>query len=153
FGLDSGLIPTLSEKRYLLWKLSLTVTLMLVIWRGLKLANGRWRRVLIGLALAIGVFAEPRIMMAHVWFPCAKTSSQFSVTPPVERWLKEQPDLQRVYTRTNLFVRGYWTPPALDLPNMTVVRGLENVAGYDQLILERYSLALGNVGPDAVNPR
>src|SRR5262249_2051134 len=77
----------------------------------------------------------------------------FSVTPPVERWLKEQTDLQRVYTRTNLFVRGYWTPPALDLPNMTAVRGLENVAGYDQLILERYSLALGNVGPDAVNPR
>jgi hypothetical protein len=36
---------------------------------------------------------------------------------------------------------------------MTAVRGLHNVAGYDQLILERYSRALGGAGADAVNPR
>jgi hypothetical protein len=89
-----------------------------------------------------------------VWFPYARTVAAFTDAPPVSRWLAQYaPAENRVYTRVNLFVVGYWTPPPVDLPNMTAARGLHNVAGYDQLILERYSRALGNAGADGVNPR
>jgi hypothetical protein len=154
FGLDSGLIPSLPEHRYLLWKLAFTVIIVLLVWRALTFAQTRARNVLLVCAVALACYVEPRIFCAHVWFPYAKTVERFTVVPPVERWLQQYPPEQnRIYTRVNLFVRGYWTPPLLDLPNMTAPRGLHNVAGYEQLILARYSRALGDVGPDAVNPR
>jgi hypothetical protein len=154
FGLDSGLIPSLPEQRYLLWKLAFTVIIVLLVWCALKLAPTRTRNVLLVCAVALACYVEPRIFCAHVWFPYAKTVARFTDVPPVERWLQQSPPTEhRVYTRVNLFVRGYWTPPPLDLPNMTAPRGLHNVAGYEQLILARYSRALGDVGPDAVNPR
>ena len=155
FGLDSGLIPSLPEHRYLLWKLAFTAVVVLLVWRALKQATTtRGRGLLLGCAVALACFVEPRIFCAHVWFPYARTPAQFADGPPVERFLQQYPPSeQRIYTRANLFVRGYWTPPALDLPNMTAPRGLHNVAGYEQLILARYSRALGDAGPDAVNPR
>ena len=154
FGLDSGLIPSLPEHHYLLWKLAFTIVITLLVWCALKITMTRGRDVLLVCAVALACFVEPRIFCAHVWFPYARTSEQFSNVPPVERFLQQHPaETQRVYTRVNLFVRGYWTPPALDLPNMTAPRGLQNVAGYEQLILARYSRALGNAGPDAVNRR
>ncbi|MFL6211183.1 MAG: hypothetical protein ACJ74W_20205 [Pyrinomonadaceae bacterium] len=154
FGLDSGLIPSLPEHRYLLWKMAFTVIIVLLVWRAHTLAQTRGRNVLLICAIVLACYVEPRIFCAHVWFPYAKTVERFTNVPPVERWLQQYPPAQnRIYTRVNLFVRGYWTPPPLDLPNMTAPRGLQNVAGYEQLILARYSRALGDVGPDAVNPR
>jgi hypothetical protein len=154
FGLDSGLIPSLPEHRYLLWKLVFTISIVLLVWRTLKLATTRTRNMLLICAVVLACYVEPRIFCAHVWFPYAKPVERFTDVPPVERWLQQYPPTEhRIYTRVNLFVRGYWTPPPLDLPNMTAPRGLHNVAGYEQLILARYSRALGDVGPDAVNPR
>ena len=153
FGLESGLIPALPEQRYLLWKLTFTALVLLLIWRALKLVATRSRTALLVGAIALACYVEPYIFLAHVWFPYAKTTDRFTAVPPVEQWLQQYPPEQhRIYTRVNLFVRGYWTPPALDLPNMTAPRGLHNVAAYEQLIFSRYSRALGDVGPDTVNP-
>jgi hypothetical protein len=155
FGLDSGLIPALAESRYMIWKLVFTCAVVLTVWRALKMRPpSRARTALLAFAVAISFYVEPQILQAHVWFPYARTVAAFTDAPPVSRWLAEYaPEENRVYTRVNLFVVGYWTPPPVDLPNMTAARGLHNVAGYDQLILERYSRALGDAGPDAVNPR
>jgi hypothetical protein len=154
FGLDSGLIPSLPEGRYLIWKLAFTAAVSVLVWRALVLASARWRAALSAAAVALGCFAEPRILLAHVWFPHAKEAAAFTSPPPVTRWLQQyDPARHRVYTRANLFVRGYASPPPFDLPNMTAVRGLHNVAGYEQLILARYSRALGDAGADAVNRR
>jgi hypothetical protein len=118
------------------------------------MAPSRARYTLLAFALVLSFYVEPQILQAHVWFPYARDASAFTDAPPVSRWLAQYaPEENRVYTRVNLFVLGYWTPPPVDLPNMTAVRGLHNVAGYDQLILERYSRALGGAGADAVNPR
>lgn len=153
FGLDSGLIPTISEVQYLVWKLIFSLLIALLFWRLLRLAETRTRSVMLVAAIMLGLFIEPRLLLAHVWFPYAKTTERFTAVPPVEQWLQQQAQHQRIYTRVNLFVSGYSTPPALDLPNMTAVRGLQNVAGYEQLILDRFSRALGDAGPDAVNRR
>jgi hypothetical protein len=154
YGLDSGLIPALAESRYMIWKLVFTCAVLLTIWRALKMAPSRARYSLLAFAVLLSFYVEPQILQAHVWFPYARDASAFTDAPPISRWLAQYaPEENRVYTRVNLFVLGYWTPPPVDLPNMTAVRGLHNVAGYDQLILERYSRALGGAGTDAVNPR
>jgi hypothetical protein len=154
FGLDCGLIPSLPEWRYVAWKLAFTCAVSLALWRALRLAPTRARAALLASAVALALYVEPRILQAHVWFHYARDAAAFTEPPPASRWLAQfAPEENRVFTRVNLFVRGYWTPPPVDLPNMTAARGLHNVAGYDQLILERYSRALGDAGPDAVNPR
>ena len=45
------------------------------------------------------------------------------------------------------------TPPRIDPPNLSALRGLRDVGGYEPLFLERYSRALGNVTNDGVYPR
>ena len=154
FGLDAGLMPALPEWRYLAWKLAFTCAAALAAWRALKLRQPRARLALAALAVGVSFYVEPAIHQAHVWFPFAREAAAFTEAPPATRWLQQLPPAEnRVYTRVNLFVVNYWAPPPVDLPNMTAARGLHNVAGYEQLIFERYSRALGGVGPDAVNPR
>jgi len=71
---------------------------------------------------------------------------------PTQRWLQQQPpEENRVYTRVR-GLDGQIDPEPLDIdsPNLSVLAGLHNVAGYEPLILQRYSRALGDVGMDGV---
>jgi hypothetical protein len=112
------------------------------------------RAALPAVAIAVACFVEPYIICSHFWFPFARRAEEFSRVPAATRLLQSISSEQgRVYTRVNLFVAGYPARPPLDLPDVTALRGLQNVAGYEQLILARYSRALGDAGPDAVNPR
>ncbi|MDT7602615.1 MAG: hypothetical protein QOF61_612 [Acidobacteriota bacterium] len=164
-GLDMGLIPAQPESLYLAWKLAFTLLAALALLAGLAAAcrakldgdgggTSRARGVLLACAIALACFFEPYLLCSYIWFPFAKSAAQFDEAPTATRLLQSfTPEQNRVYTRVNLFVVGYPQRPPLDLPNVTAVRGLQNVAGYEQLILDRFSRALGNVGPDAVNPR
>ena len=154
-GLDMGLTPAQPETTYLVWKIVFTSAVLLALWRALKSApTGRARAALLACVVGLACFVEPYVFCSHFWFPFAKTRAQAEEPSPATRWLRSQESSQnRIYTRANLFVAGYPAPPALDLPNRTALFGLRNVAGYEQLIQERFSRALGNVGADAVNPR
>jgi len=71
---------------------------------------------------------------------------------PTQRWLQQHPpEENRVYTRVR-GLDGQVDPEPLDIdsPNLSVLAGLHNVAGYEPLILQRYSRALGDVGMDGV---
>src|SRR5215470_17035918 len=74
---------------------------------------------------------------------------------PTQRWLQQYtPEENRVYTRVKLLHMEVNPEPLdVDSPNQTVVAGLHNVAGYEPLILQRYSHALGDVGMDGVSKR
>jgi hypothetical protein len=58
----------------------------------------------------------------------------------------------RIYTRVNLFAEEFTESPRFDPQNLTARYELENVGGYEPLLLERYSRALGNVNLDAASP-
>jgi hypothetical protein len=154
-GLDMGLTPAQPEVTYLVWKIVFTSVVLFALWRASKSASSeRARGALLACVIGLACFVEPYIFCAHFWFPFAKTRAQIEEPSAAVRWLQSQASPQgRIYTRVNLFVAGYPAPPALDLPNRTVLFHLRNVAGYEQLIQERFSRALGNVGADAVNPR
>jgi hypothetical protein len=170
-GLDMGLIPAQPESIYLAWKLAFTLLAALALVVALAVpcdarldsahnrSNGvravnRARIALLACAIALACFVEPYIVCSYFWFPFAKSAAQFDEVPPPIKLLRSfSPDANRVYTRVNLFVVGYPRRPPLDLPNVTALRGLQNVAGYEPLVLDRFSRALGGVGADAVNPR
>jgi hypothetical protein len=67
------------------------------------------------------------------------------------RYLQQfSPVENRIYTRVELFSEQFDVPPRFDAANVSAVWGLHNVAGYEPLILERYSRALGGVGMDTL---
>lgn len=153
---DTGFGTGLAEDTYIFWKLCFTLPVCVAVWQGWRVASARWRVGLLLGAIMAACFVEPFIMASTWWFPDAKPASRFANASPAIRMLRAYPpEENRVYTRVNLYlVPGYPpTPPPLELPNLPALDGIHNVAGYEQLVLERFSRALGNVGPDAVNLR
>jgi hypothetical protein len=155
-GPDTGFGTGLAADAYLFWKLGFTLLVCIAVWQAWRVAATRWRVGLLLGAIMLACFVEPFIMASTWWFSDAKFASRFVNASPAIRMLRAYaPEENRVYTRVNLYlVPGYPPkPPPLELPNLPALDGLHNVAGYEQLVLKRFSRALGNVGPDAVNLR
>lgn len=144
----------LPVRAYLLWKI-LFVVLTCVALRGVgRLSAQGWRKGLLALTIALLCLVEPYIVVTRCWAKFAKTAARFQTPGAATRFLQQfPPEQNRVYTCVNLFVEEQTNAPRLDPPNLTALYGLHNVGGYQSLILERYSRALGNVRNDAVNPR
>jgi hypothetical protein len=156
-GPDTGRGTTLPETSYLRWKLAFTLLICAATWWGKSVPEAsRPRTSLLAATLLLAFFVEPFIMASCWWFPDAKPASRFHEVSPAVRMLQGYPpEENRVYTRVELYLSPRYTVPSppLDLPNLPALQGIQNIAGYEQLVLERFSRALGNVGPDAVNPR
>ncbi len=151
---ESNHYPKFSEPRYLLWKILLALLTFAIIWLGWRIAAPRWRAVLLAGAIALGCFAEPSILASRWWWPALKTAERFTVASPATRFLQaQQPEQHRIYTRAVLWTEEMLEQPRVDAANLTMLHGLRNTGGYEPLIMERYSRALGNVSMDATNPR
>lgn len=142
------------EPQYLLWKLLSALLVFAAVWLGWRIVAFRWRVGLLAGAIALGCFVEPAVMASRWWWPALKTAERFTVASPVTKFMQGQaPDEQRVYTRTALWAHEMQEQPSVDSANLTMLYGLRNTGGYEQLMTERYSRALGNVGMDAATPR
>jgi hypothetical protein len=151
---ESNHYPNFPETRYLFWKIILAVITFIIAWLGWRLLAPRWRALVLAGAIALACFVEPSIMAARWWWPALKSAERFTVVSPATRFLQERsPEDYRSYTRTVLWTEEYLEQPRLDSSNLTMLHGLRNTGGYEPLILERYSRALGNVTMDAANPR
>lgn len=143
-----------SESMYLLWKASFTLLTLIVVWQSWMIISTRWRYALLVGTIILSCFMESFILISHWLYPSAKPASRFETVSLATRLLQNYtPEQNRIYMRVGLFVEEHSAQPLLDGPNVTALQGLQNVAGYEPLILERYSRALGNVGLDAVSPR
>ncbi|MCA1568433.1 MAG: YfhO family protein [Acidobacteria bacterium] len=143
-------------RAYLTWKLAFTVLTVLLIWRGWKIDAARAREFVLVAALALVCFVEPFVVVSNCWRPFAKSRARFTADAPVTSFLQEQTRAPggggRIYTRVNLFAEEFDESPRFDPPNLTALYKLENVGGYEPLLFERYSRALGNVHLDAASP-
>ena len=146
--------PDIGQAHYALWKFFTFLLSLFGIWQTWKLKSRR-RVVAISLGLiAVACFFEPAIMAARWWWPTLKPASRFSVASPTTQFLQKYPaDQNRIYTRVYPFIEEHVAEPRLEPVNLTILHGLQNVGGYEPLILERYSRALGNVYLDAYRPR
>jgi hypothetical protein len=151
---ESNHYPNFPATRYLLWKIALTLITAASVWIGWRILAPRWRGLVLTGAIVLACFVEPSIMAARWWWPALKTAERFTAISPASRFLQAKaPEAYRSYTRTVLWTEEYLEQPRLDSSNLTMLYGLRNTGGYEPLILERYSRALGNVTMDAANPR
>jgi Bacterial membrane protein YfhO len=162
---DLARIPTTSEDlfyvrsrypvmHYLGWKVLLSVFTIGLFWITWRVASRQWRVGLLLSVILVACYAEPSVKATRWWWPTLKTADRFDSASPTTRFLKDYPaEKYRVYTRSVLFSEDLVPQRRLEPINMTMLHGLHNVAGYEPLILQRYSRALGDVFLDGVTPR
>lgn len=140
---------------YLGWKLVFTALIFFALWGVLRISLPSWRRGVAACVIAVACFFEPFIIVSRWWWPQAKTSSRITTPTPVTRFLLQFPPHEnRIYTSVHLSFDAEHNPQHLfDGQNLSMLFGLQNLAGYEPLILKRYSRALGDVWLDGVTAR
>jgi len=143
------------ESRYLMWKAAFTSLSLIGLWLSLRVAPPTLRTVGLCAWIAVACFFEPYVGQVRWWGKYTLTADRMTRISPTQQWLKQYPpEENRVYTRVKLLHMEVNPEPLdIDSPNHTIVAGLHNVAGYEPLILQRYSRALGDVGMDGVSKR
>ncbi|MDQ3908378.1 MAG: hypothetical protein M3268_08525, partial [Acidobacteriota bacterium] len=145
----------LPESSYWLWKLAFTVVVFALACCSFRLRAARQRAAMLGATVMLACFFEPAATISCWWgrqlsLPAARVRA----VSPTTSYLREfPPEQNRVYTRATLFSEEFNASPRLESPNLHAVYGLQNLAGMEPVVLERFSLALGGVGPDSVTPR
>ncbi|HYG11914.1 MAG TPA: hypothetical protein VD835_18345 [Pyrinomonadaceae bacterium] len=144
----------LPESTFLVWKTAFTIGVLLLIWRSARLAAPRARTGLLMAAIALACFVEPSAGISRWYKGMLLTEERFRVVSPTTRFLQNYPlEEMRAYSRVELYSEEFTTTPRLEAPNLTALHRIQNVGGYEPLIFERYSRALGGVGMDTVSPR
>jgi len=142
---DRAVVPQqewLPEATWLSWKAGYTLLLLLTVWWGVCRLTPAWRGAFLAAMVALTCFWEPQIMLSNWWFRQAKPAAYFNQVSPPSQFLQSYPPEQsRIYTS---IASGF----ILDLPraephNLSVRRGFHDAAGYEPLMLERYSRAFG----------
>ncbi len=143
------------EDRYLMWKAAFTSLSVIGLWLSLRVAPPTLRTVGLCAWIMVACFFEPYVGQVRWWGKYTLTADRMTRISPTQQWLRQYPpEENRVYTRVKLLHMEVNPEPLdIDSPNQTVIAGLHNVAGYEPLILQRYSRALGDVGMDGVSKR
>lgn len=135
---------------YLGWKMIFVLLTTCALWRVSLIVSMRRRRTLGVITVLILCFIEPSGMVYRWWGHAGLPAARFKMEGQATSYVKQFPiNENRLYTRVAL-TEQFESPPRFDCANVSAVTGLQNVAGYEPLILDRYSRALGGVGPDSV---
>ncbi|HEY6230958.1 MAG TPA: YfhO family protein [Pyrinomonadaceae bacterium] len=135
---------------YCLWKIVFVLLTAGALWRAALVTSASWRKTLIVATLLVLCYAEPSALVYRWWANSGLPAARFKTQSGATEFLKHFPvDENRVYTRVG-FTEEFESHPRFDCANVSAIWGLHNVAGYEPLILDRYSRALGGVGPDSV---
>ncbi|HUE84326.1 MAG TPA: YfhO family protein [Pyrinomonadaceae bacterium] len=143
-----------TESRYLWYKLGFTSIVTACISWSLFRAISPYRRLFAAIPLMLVCFVEPFILVGQWWPGTAKSADRFTTPALTTSWLQNvNPEQERVFIRVNGPDEETADQPRFDALNRPVIFGLHNVGGYEPLLLDRYSRALGGVDFDSLNPR
>jgi hypothetical protein len=149
--LDSEIELAQAAKNYLVWKIAFVIFTAGALWSAWRLSYSRGRTLLIIGCLAGIFFVEAYFFMAFAWmYPPAPTEWFTRVRPPKEFLKHRLTPQERVYLRVVGFSLKDLEPSTLDFLNLAAPDKVQNIAGYEPLILRRYSHALGDVWLDGV---
>lgn len=145
----------LAEGFYWYWKLTFAALVIGAAAVSLGIARKRVRVTYLLITISLACFVEANATATCWWGGLLSLPRErFHVVSNSTRYLKQfAPEQHRVYTRVALFSEEFTTEPRLEATNLTMMYGLQNVAGMEPLIMRRYSRALGNVGSDSVTPQ
>jgi hypothetical protein len=153
-GLTLGWYVGLPRAQFLIWKVAFVLLTSAAVWAAWRVRSKRQRAPLAALAVAVACFFEPFIEGYHFWHLFAKVPARFYAEAATTKFLRERKrEPSRAYLRVDLDVEEFDSAPRVDGANVPTLYGVENVGGFEHLILSRYSRALGNVWSDGVNPR
>lgn len=156
-ALEGSATPTswssLSERQFALWKAGFAALTLVAAWLCFGVRAPRWRTRLLVCVLALACFVEPLICFSLWWRYVRKPAARFSTPSVATSFLRARaPEENRVYTRVNLFTDEPNDPPRVDAPNLSAAVALRDVAGYEPLMLTRYSRAIADADPDPPDP-
>lgn len=145
----------LPERSFWLWKLAFVALVIAATALSFKIGRQHLRVIYLLLAISLACFVEAHAAASCWWAGfLSLPAERFHVTSRTTQFVRSfAPEAHRVYTRAGLFSEEFTTDPRLDATNLTMLHGLQNVAGMEPLLLRRYSRALGNVGSDSVTPQ
>ena len=145
----------LPESAYWLWKLAFTANIIALVCWCFRMSDPRTRTLSLAVAVMFGCFVEQSATVACWWAErLSLPARRLQLVSPATRYLEQfPPAANRVFTRAGLFAEEFKINPHLEAPNLPALYGLHDLAGMEPLIFERYSRALGGVGPDSVTPR
>jgi hypothetical protein len=122
------------------------------LWRAALINTQRTRGFIIGVVILVTCFVEPSLLISYWWKPLARPAVRFTTPTETTRFLKQfSPTEHRVYTRVDLMSEQESPVPRFDAANLSGMWGQHEVAGYEPLVLQRYSKALGGVYFDGVH--
>ncbi len=137
---------------YLGWKAALFLLTIVAVWQSFRITEARWRSGLLITAVMLACFAEPYIQLSHLAISVSATSERMGTFAPTTHFLQKfPPEQNRIYSQINLSAEAHSPHPRVDPLNMTALAGLHNVAGYEPLMMERYSRALNSSQWETVN--
>jgi hypothetical protein len=135
--------PKVSD--YLLSKGALTLVLLAGAIASLSLSRPGLRRALSYAIIVLATVTEGYLCVSRWWFPFSKTAAQLNQASPTTEYLRQFPAQgNRVYSPIVGFGEEDLARRPADAPNNSGWLGLDDVAGYEPMILARYSEALGN---------
>jgi Bacterial membrane protein YfhO len=138
---------------YRLWKGAFVLLTAAALWRTGLIESLRLRTSLLTLMLLVVCYVEPSALVTRWWGSMSLPASRFFQQTDATRFLRQFPSQEnRVYTRVALMSEEFGESPRFDSQNLSAIWDLQNVAGYEPLIFDRYSKALGGVWLDGVQP-
>lgn len=130
---------------YLQWKIFFLVLLVISLIFCWRIVHNAWRTGFAVLAISLACFIEPSIGLNR-WaglFP--ERAERFDYVSPVSKFLRQfPPEQNRVYTQINLVAENHQPAPRIDPLNWQALAGLQDITGYEPLMMERYSRALNS---------
>jgi hypothetical protein len=132
------------ERAYVLAKLVFTVIAVIATVFYFNSEPARHIKMSGWAILCLACLVESFIVFQPLWYPVQGRGQRFFLEPaPATTFLQQfRNDQARVFTD------GPDIPQRFDSYNRVALFGLENVGGYEPAMLTRFSVALGNVGPD-----
>ncbi|MEO8035063.1 MAG: YfhO family protein [Acidobacteriota bacterium] len=135
---------------YLGWKLAFTLSIVAALWMFRGLASGSVRTTLLAVAIALSCFVEPYLWLmqpiALRWsVPVEQFGSFGTATRALQKMLGRN---ERSFSVIHPYSVSTEPVRDADAVNWTVLAGIQEVNGYESLILERFSYALRD-GPGA----
>ncbi len=136
---------------YLLFKLAFVAFIVMFLWCAWRLESSTLRSLSLILCLVWMCYLEASFFMRFAWASPSVRAEWFDrVTGPTKFLNDHRSDFERVYMRVLGFDRRDTEGRNLEFLNLAARHKLHNIAGYEPLILDRYSRALGNVWLDGV---
>jgi hypothetical protein len=149
--INNGATPL--QPLYLAWKGVFTLSIIISLWLSRRITNGLARTVLLAGGIALYCFVEPYIwLISPIVKPLSVTARHFDSFGGATRFLQKHLNEQgRNFSLIHPYSVDQGIDRGLDTVNWTALAGIQDLNGYESLIMERYSLALNRSFGGGVN--